>query len=232
MIRIITIAIILFISHVEAGECVVLLHGLARSASSMNKMAQVLTDFGYTVYNVDYDSRHFSIDSLTNGPIDSVLLEVSANNYDKINFVTHSMGGILVRNYLADHQIDNLGRVVMLGPPNKGSEVVDTLREWYIFKKLNGPAGQELGTEDTSKPNTLENVSFELGIIAGDWTINFINSFVMIPGKDDGKVSVESTKISGMKDHIIMHVTHPLMMKDDTVIAQVITFLKTGEFNK
>ena len=148
-----------------------------------------------------------------------------------MHFVTHSLGGILVRQYLRDHDIPNLGRVVMLGPPNKGSEVVDRLSDFPGFRFVNGDAGLELGTGETSVPNQLGRANFELGVIAGTRSINlFLSS--MIPGPDDGKVSVENTRLEGMRDHLEMEVTHPFMMRNDRVIDQVIHFLGNGQFSR
>jgi hypothetical protein len=140
------------------------------------------------------------------------------------------MGGILVRDYLADNRIEKLGRVVMLAPPNAGSEVVDNLHSWAVFRWVNGPAGSELGTDAESAPQKLGPVEFELGVIAGDRSINWINS-LMIPGPDDGKVSVASSKVEGMRAHLVVHSTHPLIMKRRVVIEQTIRFLKTGTFD-
>jgi pimeloyl-ACP methyl ester carboxylesterase len=147
----------------------------------------------------------------------------------KIHFVTHSLGGILVRSYLSRHTIPNLGRVVMLGPPNQGSEVVDKLGSWRVFKKLNGPAGNELGTDKNSTPNKIGPTNFCVGVIAGDRSINWINS-LLIPGRDDGKVSVERTKLAGMSDHIVLHATHPFLMRNRAAIRQTLHFLRTGRF--
>jgi hypothetical protein len=141
------------------------------------------------------------------------------------------LGGILVRQYLAHHDIDNLGRVVMLGPPNKGSEVVDRLRDVPGFHFINGDAGLELGTGAASLPNQLGRANFDLGIIAGTRSVNLILS-QMIPGVDDGKVSVENTRLEGMHDHLEMAVTHPFMMRNDGVIRQVIHYLETGRFKR
>jgi pimeloyl-ACP methyl ester carboxylesterase len=210
-------------------ECVVLLHGLARTSKSMVKMAQALERQGYAVHNVDYPSRKHSIDSLSEQAIGRALETPLMSEYDKIHFVTHSMGAILVRNHLARHDIPNLGRVVMLGPPNHGSEVVDFLRGWSVFQRINGPAGSELGTDSASKPATLQDRPFELGVIAGDRSINWINS-LMIGAPNDGKVSVESTKLPWMKDHLVVHSTHPFLMRNDQVIRQVVEFLREGRF--
>jgi hypothetical protein len=145
--------------------------------------------------------------------------------------VTHSLGGILVRDYLARHQLPELGRVVMLAPPNRGSEVVDRLRHWRSFKALNGPAAQNLGTDENNLPRTCGPVTYPVGVIAGDRSINWINSS-MIPGSDDGKVSVENTKVEGMSAHVVVHRTHPMIMRGRNTIALTLRFLETGSFEQ
>lgn len=212
-----------------SSECVILLHGLARSDSSMTKLENSLKHEGYKTVNAKYPSRKYEIQKLANDTIPKALNKCSRGL--KINFVTHSMGGILVRQFLSQNKIENLNHVVMLGPPNKGSEVVDNLGDFPGFKTLNGPAGLQLGTGKMSLPNQLGAANFSLGIVAGTKTINFILS-AMLPSPDDGKISVESTKLKGMKDHIAMPVTHPFMMKNRKVIDQVLYFLKFGEFNR
>jgi hypothetical protein len=146
-----------------------------------------------------------------------------------VNLVAHSLGGILVRSYFAKHAEPRLGRVVMLGPPNQGSEVVDHLRSWSLFRRVNGPAGSELGTGDDSTPISMGPLTFELGVIAGDHSINWINS-LMIAGSDDGKVSVERTRVAGMKEHMVVHVSHPFLMKDTAVIKAALRFVESGTF--
>lgn len=157
------------------------------------------------------------------------MADCQRNGATHIHFVTHSLGGILVRSYLARHTIPNLGRVVMLGPPNQGSEVVDQLGSWWLFRKLNGPTGNELGTNKDSTPNQLGPANFCVGIIAGDRLINWINSW-LIPGRDDGKVSVERTQLAGMADQIVIASAHPFLMRNPTAIQQTIHFLRTGQF--
>lgn len=208
-------------------ECVVLLHGMARSDSSMNKMEEKLTEAGYTVVNFDYPSTHYNVETIATDYLPKAIARCKPNVI--INFVTHSLGGIVLRQYLSENTLNLLGRVVMLGPPNKGSEVVDTLKNVPGFELINGPAGLELGTDKTSVPNVLGPVTYPVGIIAGSSTINPILS-QMLPNPDDGKVSVESTKVEGMADHIILPVSHPFLMRDDEVIKQVKIFLKSGVF--
>jgi triacylglycerol lipase len=213
-----------------AQEEVVLLHGLCRTSRSMVKMENALTEAGYKVRNVNYPSRTVSIQNLADDAIGKAVADCQQDGATKIDFVTHSMGGILVRSYLACHTIPSLGRVVMLAPPNQGSEIVDKLGWLFLFKWINGLAGNELGTDATSTPNKLGPSKFPAGIIAGDRSINWINS-LLIPGSDDGKVSVERTKLAGMSDHIVIHATHPFIMKNHEVIRQTIHFLRAGSFN-
>jgi hypothetical protein len=209
------------------NECVILLHGLARSAHSMDRMAQRLTEQGYQVLNIDYPSRAYPIEQLAEQTISEALAKCAGL---RVSFVTHSMGGILVRQFLSKHSIKNLNKVVMLGPPNKGSEVVDKLGHLPGFHLFNGDAGLQLGTGELSVPNQLGKANFDVGIIAGTQSINLLLSS-LIPDTDDGKVSVESTKVEGMNDHIEMPTTHVFMMRNDAVIDQVICYLKQGKFN-
>jgi triacylglycerol lipase len=215
----------------ENQECVILLHGLCRTGRSLVPMEKALSASGYRVVNVDYPSRTAAIATLSDAAIGRAVTDRQTQGAVKINFVTHSLGGILVRSYLARHPLPNLGRVVMLGPPNQGSEVVDKLRAWRLFKKLNGPAGNELGTDKNSTPNQLGPANFCVGVIAGNRSLNWINS-LLIPGRDDGKVSVERTKLAGMSDHLVIASSHPLLMRNPTAIRQTLCFLRTGHFQK
>lgn len=217
-------------SAVENQECVILLHGLSRTSRSMIPMERALLQAGYKVLNVDYPSRSASIEQLSDKAVGQAVNDCQRNGAVAVHFVTHSLGGILVRSYLARHNVSDLGRVVMLGPPNQGSEVVDKLGSLWLFKKINGPAGSEVGTDRNSTPNKLGPANFCVGVIAGNRSINWINS-LMIPGNDDGKVSVERTKLAGMTDHIIIRATHPFLMRNRTAIRQTIQFLRTGRFD-
>ena len=195
----------------------------------MQQMSKALSAAGFSVENSSYPSRSGGIEKLSDGVISRAMGGETLKDCSKIHLVTHSLGGILVRSYFKRHKEERLGRVVMLGPPNGGSEVVDRLGAWWLFQKINGPAGIELGTHPQSTPNRLGAVDFELGVIAGDRSINWINS-LMIRGKDDGKVSVERTKVGGIKEHITIHATHPFLMKNRRAIEYTIRFLEKGSF--
>lgn len=213
-----------------AGDCVVLLHGLARTANSMQKMELGLTEAGFQTVNVAYPSREKTIEQLANIAIPQGLEGCRAKpDVKRIHFVTHSLGGILVRQYLSESEIDDLGRVVMLGPPNQGSEAVEGLSGVPGFDWLNGPAGRQLGKGPQSVPLQLGPAEFELGIIAGNRTIDPITSSVL-ENPDDGRVSVADTRLEGMDDFIVVEHSHAFMMRMREPIELTVRFLKTGSF--
>ena len=215
-----------------SADCVVLLHGLARSASAMKPMVKPFEQAGYRVVNVDYPSRKKTVEELAPLAVKQLGIdqcgELTEN--EKVHFVTHSMGGILVRYYLQHNSFDAIGNVVMTAPPNQGSEVVDNLKNMPGYRLLNGPAGLQLGTDEQSIPSQLGQVEFSLGVIAGNTTINLILS-QYLPNPDDGKVSVESTKVDGMKDFLEVPRTHPFIMRGQNVIRQAVHFVQHGVFD-
>ena len=211
------------------GDYVVLLHGLGRTGRSMSRLERALSRQGYRVINMTRDSRRYPVGPATDRQLDELLARYRTDSRCRVHFVTHSLGAVMLRSYLATHTITNLGRVVMLGPPNRGSEVADALRNNLIYRLLTGPAGQQLGTRPEDAPRHLGPIHCETGIIAGDRSLNPFFS-LLIPGPDDGKVAVESTRIEGMKDFEVVHCTHTWIMRDATVISDVLGFLETGRF--
>jgi pimeloyl-ACP methyl ester carboxylesterase len=205
----------------------VLLHGLGRSAGSMRVLENRFEELGYRVTNVDYPGRFHGIPDLAEkiaGTLDPLCADQSA----KVHFITHSMGGILLRYHMKHRGCPAFGRAVMLAPPNQGTELVDLLGEGELFRWATGPAAQELGTGSGSVLGELGPVDFELGVIAGNAPIPV--SSALIPGEDDGIVSVESTRVEGMKDHLVVPSTHSFLMNSETVIEQARHFIETGAF--
>ncbi len=208
---------------------VVLLHGLGRSKLSMGKMEDALTTQGYAVTNIDYPGvRAESFGSLV-AQVRERVEACCAGRDEPVHFVTHSLGGILTRAYLAESRPANLGRVVMLSPPNQGSEWVDALGEYTLFQAATGPAAQELGTDAEGAPARLGPVDFPLGVVTGDSSWNPVGSW-LIPGDDDGVVAVERARIDGMKDFRVVDENHTNIMRSDEVIAEAIHFLAHERF--
>jgi triacylglycerol lipase len=224
-------ALTLFGAPAAADECVVLLHGLARTSMSMNKMERELAAEGYLTANIDYPSRDHTVEELAEMAVpEGIAACRSREGADTIHFVTHSLGGILLRQYLQEHELPELGRVVMLGPPNQGSVAVDELRDVPGFDWLNGPAGRQLGKGENSVPLKLGPANFELGVIAGNRTIDPITSAVL-ENPDDGRVSVEDTKLDGMADFVVVEHSHAFMMRMRRTIELTKAFLSEGRFS-
>ncbi|MBC8011443.1 MAG: alpha/beta fold hydrolase, partial [Burkholderiales bacterium] len=215
-----------------AADTVVLLHGLGRGPASMWPLARSLEREGYHVVNVRYPSQRADIATLAEGALGPVFGDARAPSSARIHIVTHSLGGILVRRYLKDHGAPaSLGRVVMLAPPNSGSEIVDTLADWRVYAWINGPAGLDLGTAPHHAPAALgaPPTGVEIGVIAGEYSWNPFFS-ALIPGPDDGKVAVARTHLAGEADHLTLPYSHTWLMNRRETRRQVAAFLREGHF--
>ena len=212
-------------------ECVILLHGLGRTADSMQSMQAGLAAAGFLTVNIDYPARKRAVEDLAAEYVPQGLQQCGKADAFPIHFVTHSLGGLLVRSYLDQHEVTALGRVVMLSPPNQGSEAADRLKDQYLYRNINGPAGQQIGTGPEDLPATLGPVDYPVGIITGN-AVAFFDSWLAgsFPGEHDGKVSVERAKVDGMTDFLVLPYSHPFIMNAEEVISQTIHFLQHGVF--
>ena len=210
-----------------AEETVILLHGLGRSDRSMRPLESHLDRAGYRVQNVHYPSTQGDPEALVRF-LHERLVDC-CQTASRLHFVTHSLGGILTRAYLNRHALPNLGRVVMLAPPNHGSAYVDWLGDYKLFEWVLGPTAKQLGTSDDSLPNRLPDADFELGVVAGIGGINPLGDRVL-DGRNDGTVSVESTQLAGMKDFVEVDASHTFIMRNPAVLEHVVHFLRQGQF--
>ena len=210
---------------------VILLHGIARGSRSMGMMDRVLRDAGYKTLNLDYPSRYWGLEELA-ARISAVSQGWIDGLTGRVHFVTHSMGGLVARAMITRDRPEKLGRVVMLGPPNQGSEIADMLSGTILYERLFGPAGAQLATR---RPKALAAalgiVDFPLGIIAGKRSIDPL-SWLILPKPNDGKVTVEGTKTAGMSDHLVLPTSHALMMRDPAVLRATLRFLGDGRFGQ
>jgi pimeloyl-ACP methyl ester carboxylesterase len=220
----------------DRGRCgttrdgVVLLHGISRTSRSFRRMQAAIEDCGFATLNLDYPSRRKALEALADDIHPAIDL-FAAGIDGSIHFVGHSMGGLLTRAYLARYRPKRLGRVVMLGTPNSGSEIADRLKNVLPYRAWFGPAGQQLiTTRDATLDAILPPVDYPVGIIAGDRSIYPISS-VFLPKPHDGRVSVENTRLDGMVDHIVINASHPGLMRSNVAIDQTIAFLRDGRFD-
>jgi pimeloyl-ACP methyl ester carboxylesterase len=210
------------------AETVVLVHGLGRTPASMTVLSSRLEYAGFRVVNIGYPSTSAEFEVL----VDSLGAGVDAccaSRTGQVHFVTHSMGGVLVRAYLSARDSSFEGRVVMLSPPSQGSEVIDAFGDSPLLRAVVGPAGLRLGTDSTGIAAELGPIDFDLGIITGDRSINPLGSW-LIPGPDDGKVGVARAQLEGAADFIVVPATHTFIMNRGDVADEVIHFLREGEF--
>jgi pimeloyl-ACP methyl ester carboxylesterase len=212
-------------------ELVILLHGILDGGYKMNGMERRMQAEGYDTLNISYPSTRMCLEDLTEFLHEKLSASEKFNSAAKVHFVGHSMGGLLTRYYVHKYRPQNLGRVVTAGTPHKGSAFADMLNEHPalrpFFEKICGPAGAQLREAHEHDPEMV--IDYELGCIAGSDWLNPLAPFVLT-GDHDGTVTVESTRIDGMKDHIVVKANHPFMMSFQTVQDQAAHFIKHGAF--
>jgi triacylglycerol lipase len=208
------------------NDCVLLLHGLGRTHRSMKKIQTALETQGYDVKNINYPSRKLSINELADTIISPAILSCDAS--EKIHFITHSLGGIITRVYLEKNKINSLGKVIMLAPPNNGTELAEKLNKLWFPKYFLGPSLLQLSSKKDSFVNQLSLPTYTVGIIAGTSSLNPLSSY-LVPGKDDGKVSVANATLPNIPIKLVSE-NHTWIMKSPEVIDNIIYFLNNDEF--
>ena len=211
----------------QRPECVIVLHGILRSSKHMASLARFLENQGYRVININYPSTKRDLISLSQETWQQISKQISEE--ETINFVGYSMGGLLARVIINQHMIKNLGKVIMIGTPNKGSQIADFLKNNRMYREILGPAGQQLTTDQSKSKNILGKVNYELGIIAGSMGV-YPLGWLLLKGKNDGRVTVENTKIDGMQDHIIVPRPHFYLPYSKQVQRLTLNFLRYGKF--
>lgn len=211
-------------------ECVLLVHGLSRSGASMRKMRRALGQQGYLAFTLDYPSTKYSIEALSMSILPAGIAACREQGASRIHLVTHSMGGIVARYFLKHRDVPGFGRMVMLAPPNQGSELIDFYSKVPGFKQLLGPAARQLGTDpENSMPLKLGPVSVDTAIITGSESSNSLMSLTL-PGADDGKVTAASTLVEGMCAQVLLPTSHRMIMKDDVSVDEVVHYITYGKF--
>jgi pimeloyl-ACP methyl ester carboxylesterase len=206
-------------------ELVVLLHGLGRTPASMLAFSLAARRRGYRVLNWHYRSTRSTIAGHAAAFAREVLPRL--RRAPRVHFVTHSLGGIVVRHLLATPPLPNLGRVVMLAPPNGGSEVADVLQRSRLVSRCVIPA-RELGTRGV--PAMLPAVDFPLGVIAGSRSHIPLFAAWMHHVPNDGVVAVERTKVTGMRDFLVLPRTHTMLPWSADAVEAAFRFLAEGRF--
>jgi pimeloyl-ACP methyl ester carboxylesterase len=214
--------------HVSA-EQVVLLHGLGRSSTAMFLLQKRIRDAGFETHSIEYASLQEPPEVILEKVSEQIKL-CCKDDSRPVHFVAHSLGGLIVRAYLDQKPLENLGRVVLLGTPNQGSELVDIYGDSWLFKII-GPTARLIGTDDNSFPNQIGPPYYPLGIIAGTSSFNPITDD-HLPGPDDGLVSVQSAKVDGMTDFLLVDTSHSMMRYKEAVANETIHFLKKGRFSQ
>jgi len=220
------------LSRGEASDAfVILVHGLRGKSDDFLKMEKALLAEGFNVCRVAYPSTEYTIEVLADSASGHAILRCEQAGSDTLHFVAHSMGSILVRYYLQEHDVPQLGRVVLISPPNHGTPLIDKFKGSKLFRNYNGPAGMQLSAADDAFVQSLEKPDYPVGVIMSTKSINPIESAV-IPGEDDGRLSIESAKLDGMADFVLVRSNHHVSMKKEETIKQVLNFLKNGQFEK
>ena len=213
------------------SECVILVHGLYRSAASMSLIEHRLINEGYKVINIDYASTRTSIHAVAEKEVAAAVARAKKQGYERIHFVSNSLGALIIRTYLQEHHLPKGSRIIMLAPPNQGSELADWAHETFPrLSRLAGPAATRLGTRNQPFTSKLNPIGGEIGIIIGDQSWNPLFSEIL-PGSDDGAVTIERAKLTEMREFLVTSCNHTTILLVPHIRDQVLCFLQTGRFS-
>jgi len=216
------------VSSTPKNETVVLLHGILRTSKHMKPLAEHLKNNGYNVLNIDYPSGKFPLEKLVDLTAENINSKLPVAT-EKVHFVGYSMGGLLARGIINKYRPANLGRVLLLATPNGGSEFANFWKENILYRKLYGEAGQQLTINNPAINEICGKIDYEVGVISGNFSIDQSSAY-LISGENDGKVSIESSKIDGMRDHIVVSASHTFFPSNKEVKRQTLEFLRNGRF--
>jgi pimeloyl-ACP methyl ester carboxylesterase len=210
-------------------DCMVLVHGLGRFKTSMQKLGTALAHSGYDVVNWAYPSLLIDITTAADQLNETV--RVNAELHEQIHFVTHSLGGIVVRRMLKRSSADKVGAIVMLAPPNRGSALARYLVKNPFFQVVLGPTGAELA-DATHLEETCAIPASGVCVISGTRHDDWRNpAHVFSSGKlelpNDGTVSVEETCLPLVERHALVHASHTRISSHEDVIAQALAFIRS-----
>ena len=220
--------------QVDGDEVVVLVHGFSKHAQSMEPIGDYLAQYGYRFISVDYPSGEVNASEAL--ALIHTQLAGCCDQARRIHFVGHSIGGLLIRAYLAEYQVDQLGNVVLIATPNAGSEFVEAMNRMPGYAEATGPLLQQMVPGEQGIPAQLPLPDYPVGVIAGSRTHNPL-SWLLLPGDDDGAVSVSSTRMEGMQDFLVVPANHHWLRHDQRVLEEVLHFIqydhfKAGEYSQ
>lgn len=213
----------------QAKPVVVLLHGIMNKPFVMDRIASRLTQEGYDVHNWGYAST----DALIEDHAARVYRFIQTLPADRpLHFVGFSQGAIIIRYTLTHYPVPNAKRFVMIAPPNHGCEIAEDFYQYAWFRGLYGDKSiKQLFAHQNDFLKTCGIPKIDFGIIAGGKGDSEGYS-KRIPGDDDGTVSVESARLEGAKDFVLLPYPHTPLVFASSTVSQVAHFLAEGAFKK
>ena len=210
---------------------VVLIHGHRAILRTMVGLERAIGKAGYQTFSPRYPSLTSTLPEIVD-LVEPSIRSFAADIEGSVHIVGHSLGGLITRATLHRGRLPNLGRVVMLSTPHGGSEWADLVMKLRLHPAILGPVGAHLITARTrTDDDMLGEINYPVGVIAGDTPLR--KAIPPIVGRpNDGTLSVASTRVAGMADHIVLPVTHAIMPLNREVRRQTLHFLEHGSFGR